>query len=93
MTNTNTSEYVCSDCGSDLLQDGFISAVCGACGNFNAVTRQDYKNYVDAVEARVGSEKDGGVRLVESDGIEGAVLTDGDAWVHCKQPTDTQANL
>lgn len=86
-------EYVCSDCGSDLVEGGFISCVCPACGGVNAITKRDYREYADGVEVRVGTEDSDGARLVVSQGIEGVALTDGDHWVHCKNPSDVRSNL
>lgn len=90
---SESEDYLCRDCGSDLTTDNFISAVCGACGGFNSITRRDYREYADAVDADVGGPDSDGVRLVVSSGIEGVALTDGEVWVHCKEPVDVRSNL
>lgn len=89
---SESGDYLCADCGSDLTTDNFISAVCPACGGFNSITKRDYREYADAVDADVGGDNDD-AKLVVSSGIEGVALTDGDHWVHCKEPVDVRANL
>lgn len=74
-----TGEYVCSDCGSDLTKDDHLNSVCGDCGAFNPITRSDYQ------DADLG-----GVRELDSDGVEGLVLTPEcgpmGGWIQAKNP-------
>ena len=49
---TETDQYVCSDCGTDLLRDGFLNAVCKQCGGLNPQTRRDYEAAHETRERR-----------------------------------------
>ena len=63
----STDEYVCSDCGTALLRDGFLNAVCKQCGGLNPQTRRDYEAAAETRERRDHAAYSGSGEFVVAD--------------------------
>ena len=80
------SEYVCEDCGSDLVEAGFISCVCPACGGLNPQTRRDYEAAAEDDERRDYAAYSGDGEFVVAD------EENPNAWV-CADVAESAASL
>jgi hypothetical protein len=87
MTETSdTDQFVCSDCGTDLLRDGFLNAVCKQCGGINPQTRRDYEAAAEDDERRDYAAYSGDGEFVVAD------EENPNAWV-CADVAESAASL